>query len=302
MIPFGDLKDNIALASNRSTSPDYMTRIAKMINRQYLEICRGLSLEGLRDTVSIDFSSDDYDDGMWLPSDILGIDRVRDSDGFEFYRREQYDVEPDEYGYRFYTYRGADDPLLELDDVAVASGASAFSSSDLGAADHTGEYIKFGLDSGYHLLDTATTFTPAYYGEDLTDEYAAIRPVETKKIVIIDSEENEITDKTVSVYYWKSPRPLVRNWDVPILPSVRLLELMVLRELPEAKARRPVGVGELKEAKEELLSMSPQFPRAARPRDKQNRIFEASVNPFSRRGNKTPSSTTFNWVGQYRRT
>jgi len=110
-----------------------------------------------------------------------------------------------------------------------------------------------------------------------------IRPPETTRLFIIDPDENNLSDRTVKVYYWSSPRPLYNDNDPIILPDATILKLKVLRELPEAKKRRPVSQREMDEAMSEAKRLNPQFPINQAPRDRHNNLFQYKKNLYKRR-------------------
>lgn len=274
MIPFGDIVLNILEAINYVKDAPMKTRVKRLINQEYFSLCRRVSWDRLRSMTTLDFETAD-DTGLYLPSNLFGIDRVRDDDDeFEFYERDREDIEPDEEGYRYYTYCPSQDPAF-TNTGTVRKAGTTFVCDSL-TTDYTASYVKFGSEPGYYLLSAIKTFTPTYYGEDIEDGQIVIRPPETKKMVLMDRGEEILKDRSVDVYYWQAPRPLYNDWDIPILPTCVPLELMVLRRLPEAKARRPVGEAEVKNAIAEAIAMNPSAPRAPSPRDIHNRIFDVN--------------------------
>jgi hypothetical protein len=78
----------------------------------------------------------------------------------------------------------------------------------------------------------------------------------------------------VYVYYWRCPTPLYRDSDFVLLPSAQALQLLVLRELPEAKALRPVSQGEIDDEKAKMKALNPAFIKGGGARDKHNNIFD----------------------------
>ena len=292
MISRGKLKDDILTISHSTNDTTISTRVDTLINEKLLEICKKISIRELRTNTTVDMTSSDYSDGMWLPGDLLGIDRIWDEDSeIEFVERDRPDVSYDEYGYRFYRYCPSQSPLKRYTDLALTSGAAQFTSASLdtyvaGGVDVTGEWVRFADGFGiFQLTNTATpyTFTPTYYGATLSSEILLIRPPEMQKLVILDQSENELEDRDVVVYYWKRPASLFNDDQIIPLPSVTLLKLLVLRELPQAKPFRPVSERELTNEWAELKRVNPSFPRKPKPRDRHNNMFRFKTNPFQRR-------------------
>lgn len=288
MTPAGEIVDSTLRALRRVGSDQDTLHVYRILNKHYFSLCSEFSFIDWRRELSIDFTDAADDTGLWLPANLFGIDRVRDGEAdFEFYPRDRADIEPDEPGYRYNRYVPDDGPLVFGEDAVVSSGTQAFTSTSLGAADHTDEYIKFGREPGFYKLTAALTFTPKYYGPDLSEVEYRIRPEGTQKMVIYDPDEQVLDDRTVTVYYWIAPTALYHESDPIVLPHSRALELLVMRE-----AMQVIGKGQLKantytseidEARAELLRLNPSFPRSGRARDVNNNIFEMKNVPFQRR-------------------
>ena len=106
MIPAGNIVENILKAMRRYEDEDMTTRVWRILNEQYFDICRRHSWKKLRrPPIALDFSAA-TSTGLWIPSNLFGINRVRDNtNDFEFLNRDRADaIEPDDDGYRFYTY------------------------------------------------------------------------------------------------------------------------------------------------------------------------------------------------------
>ena len=284
----GTLTDDILRAANRLNDPKVRERVIRRLRFHLLETARMASFSELRAKTTIDFTSDDYSTGMLLPSDLLGIDMVRDTDGYEFFERNRSDIEPDEYGYRFYRYHPSQTGLLTGTDVSVTNEGTSFTSDSLDDAglSPSGEYVRFGEGLDYFLISTNNspyTISPTYYGPSITDGDFVVRPPETQRMVILDASEEVLQDRSMDIYYWRAPAGLYRPSDRIPLASCKYLELLVLRDLPEAKERRPVSRGEIKEAKDELMKMNPSFPRSPNPRDKHGNIFAFNTGMYKDR-------------------
>jgi len=286
MTMFKDLVDDILRLCRASNDKDFQETVQKVVNRKYFDICREFSVRDLRDKVTLDFSATGVtSSGLWLPSDLFGIDCVRDEDDEEFTERDRSEIEEDEFGYRYYRYKGSADPLVIGADIAIEQDESSFTSVIVdayvaAAGSVLNQYVRIGTEPGfYKITNNATPYaiSPAYHGPSQTDGDFRIRPEEDERLVIIDDAEATLLDREIDVYYWKAPRPLYRDSDFILLPSSTTLQLVVLRELPEAKSFRPVSQGEIDDERAKMIKNNPAFVRASNPRDKHNNIMDLSV-------------------------
>jgi hypothetical protein len=134
-------------------------------------------------------------------------------------------------------------------------------------------------------MDTSASFTPAYWGEAVEIGDIKIRPRDTLKILTIDPTEEILDDNEVYVHYWQAPQPLYKDSDEICIPNGKILEVMLLRELPEAKAYRPVSEGEIDKVMMETLAMNPSVEYSKPKRDKIGAMFKFnSGNYFKQRG------------------
>lgn len=288
------MTEEILGAMNRQDDATAIERVWRQLRIELRQIATWLSVSELRAKTTLDFSSSAYSTGMLLPSDLLGIDMVRDEDEYEFWERNRSAIQNDEYGNRFYRYHPSTTGLLTGTDVSVTNEGTAFTSDTLDAwlaADATrsviGEYVRFGAGMEYYLISTDTspyTIAPTYYGPTRIEEDFVIRPPETQRMVILDAGENVLQDRDIDVYYWKSPPGIYRPSDRIPLASCEYLKLRILRAMPEAKERRPVNQREISEAKADLKKANPSFPRTQSPRDKHNNLFSFNTNMYTDRG------------------
>lgn len=284
----GTIIDNVMESLKRRGDKFIEGQIWGFLNRFYFEMAAERSWSMLRKTLVLDFSGASYDDGMLLPSDLAGIDRIRDDDdGFDYVRRDGSEIEPDEEAYRYNAYVPDSDSLFYGTDAVVKNGASSFTSASLGAADYTGEYVRFGSLYGFHKLTGALAFTPSFWGPNQQEIEFHIRPRGTQRLILYDPHEEEIKDRSVTVHYWSFPAPLYRKSDVIMLPSTRALELMVAKEALVVILKRQLSAGtydeEIKAAKDEAARLNPDFQRAPSPRNVHNELFDCSKNLFGRR-------------------
>jgi len=300
MISRGQLKDDILTISHRTNDTTVSARVDRLINQELLEICKRISIRELRDNVTVNMASTDYSNGMFIPGDLLGIDRVWDeTNNVEFIERDRPDIDPQEMGFRFYRHNPYSEPFKRWTNLELTTGTKQFTSASLDtwvAAGNTvtGEYVRFGEGFGVYLLTSSTspyTFTPTYYAGTLTSGTLQLRPRDTQRIVIIDSSENELKDRSIEIYYWKMPVPLYTDDQIIPLPSIKALKLRVLRELPQAKPFRPVSENEVDKAMADLKKMNPSDVRKPKPRDRHNRMFKMSSNIFKRRPDSNAVTT-----------
>lgn len=293
MIPVGNVIESIKEASNAQNDDVLQPRIWRVLNMELQDLCREYSWKQLRKVTTLSFDTSGVDStGLWLPSNLMGIDMVRDADNdYEFFERNRSDIEPEEWGYRYYTYAGSSTPLLTGEDVEVQDKGTTLVSSTISSAVTGGttaedEYIRIGDTMAFHKITDEDTLTisPAFYGENQTQVHFDIRPKETLKMVIIDKSEQVLLDRDVEVYYWEAPPVLWHEWQPIPLPSAEILELRTLRKIPESRERRPVNEREIKAALGKALYLNPDVPRSGHPRDRHNEAFQFNTNIFTRRG------------------
>jgi len=287
MISFGELQDDVLRALRRTNSEEDRETVKRYANRFYFSICRAIPIKELRRRVEIDLSSADYSDGMWLKAnmaDILGVWDVDDE--FPYVHRDRTTIDSKEYAYRYYDYIPTDGVLASGDDAEVPKGSSSFTADSL-TDDHTGEYIKFGSEPGFYLLTAAKSFSPVYYGKKLEGADYVIRPMGTRKIVCIDSENDEITDRSINVDYWEFPPPMYNDSDVPLLPSTRALELMVMKDAMAIIGKRSLTANtfdrDIEAAMSELRKLCPPPSAPLKARDGTNTIFSLDREIFESR-------------------
>ena len=284
----GDIIDRVLTITRRKTDDVSRRDYWRMLNSIYFRICKEYSWASLRRKITIDFSVAPTNLGKWLPSNLFGIDAVIDKDnGFEYYNRDRADIDEDERKYRFYTYVANEEDGFFGTDLLLSKDSSTFSSDSLTAdgTDFTGFYARFASELGYYLMTTANSFSPVYRGEAIDAGDFRIRPKETLKIATIDSNEEILLDNEVDIYYWQAPQPLYRASDEIVIPNAKLLEVMLLRDLPEAKAYRPVSEGEIEKLTQKTLAMNPTVEYTKPKRDAMGAAFSFSgTSYYSKRG------------------
>lgn len=283
----GDIVDSTLRALRRTLNDDDRTMVEGFVNRFYFDICYQVPIKALRRRVEIDLSDADYDDGIWLPSNMAGILRVQDEDDeFDYIERDRATIEESDSAYRYYTYVPTCGPAYYGDDGCISQAATTFTSDGL-TTDYTDSYIKFGNEPGLYLLTAEKTFTPTYYGPNQSEVEFVIRPTNTEKIVAVDPDEDEITDATLLVDYWELPVPLYRNIDTPLLPSTRALELMVMKESMGIIGKRQLSSStyerDIRAAMDELRKLCPVYSPTVKAKDVLNKTFTFATDVFTDR-------------------
>ena len=291
MTTYGMLLGDLYGALSAANDPALQLRIKARVNYEYFRICSEASWQFLRcPPVTLDFSSASDTTGLWLPPDLLGIDEVwDDTNGVEFHETTRQMAQADMWGYRYYTYMPSRADLFSSSDLMLDKGGSTFTSAALTAdgTDPDGEYAQFGDSPGlYKITNSATPFSfePTYHGENRRMESLRIRPWESsRKMVLVDPDEDALVDRSVQVFYWRQPTPLYRDADIVMLPSSEVLRLRTLRGIYEAKERYPVSERMLDAAKKEALRLNPPFGGIRSPRDKHGNRFDMGQDIFTER-------------------
>ena len=278
MITFLDIVNKPLRALRRTNEEEDRKLIKKFVNEFYFSICRVVPVKVLRRRITIDLSSSSYSSGMWLKSNMADILQVLDvDDEFEYVNRDRAAVDSDETLYRYYDYVPTDGALASGNDLAVKKGGTTFEAVSL-TTDNTGQYVKFGGELGFYLLSAAKAFTPVYKGDNIGPgaDYV-VRPEDTRKLVCIDKDSAEITDRSVYLDYWIYPMPLYRDTDMPLLQSTRALELMVMREAMIIIGKRTLTANayerEIEAAMAELIKLNPRPNKPTNARDAVNEVF-----------------------------
>lgn len=288
METLGSMVATTLRALRRTGDKDDEKTVKSFVNKFYFELCAALPIAALRRRATVDLSSASYSSGMWLKANMSGLFRIKDvDDGFDYILRDRAAVTPDETANLAYTYVPSDDPLFVGSDCVLNKGATSFTSASL-VVNHTGEYVKFASEPGYYLLSAIKTFAPTYWGDNLDGSDFVIRPRGTQKLVCLDEDGDEITDKSVYVDYWEYPQPLYQDTDFSLLPSTRALELLVMKEAMSVIGKRQLSSttfrAEIDEAMDDLRKMCPAPSQPNVARDKFNKVFSFSNNPFTDRG------------------
>lgn len=265
---YGELFEKIVKTLNRANDIALQARVAALIRQHYYAICARHSWENLRRTIEVDMSAAESDGGVWLPTHLIGIDRVRTEDGLEILPKDRFDLDAEDAGIRYSVWRGADAPLW-TGVVDIVHGSSTFAPASV-MPDVVGQYIEFET-AEYFLIVAPNTLDRTYWGPTYHEAVATVRPVETKKIGVFDDDERPVKSGKITIYGWFYPPQLWRDSDRILLPDAAWLELLVLRDLPEARERRPVAAQELEAAKTQCYMLNSDIYRDRFARDVKNR-------------------------------
>lgn len=280
----GQIVEKILQSTNRTQDENSRKTVWNLLRLHYFKIARFQSWELLRKEVTVSITAS----GAWLPSDLIDIDRIRETiAGFDFYRRDASDVDPDEGGYRFVVAQGSEAPLL-YSTCSIQNKSTSITSAGAGSTDYTGEYCRIGGESGYYKFASAfagdvATLSTVFTGPAQVNQPLIVRPSETRKVFFYDELENMMTTGTAKVFYWAYPRQLYLNDDEILLPDLAWLELSILRDWPDARERRPVNIGELREARDLCVGMNRVFQRRDPARDVRNKRFSLNGSMFGQR-------------------
>jgi hypothetical protein len=282
--------DDVANALSAKDDQELMDRIWTRFRFEYFRICGDVSWDFLRPApVTLDFSAADST-GLWLPSDLIGIDQVwDDTNGREFFEVGRAAAQDNQWGYRFYRYEPSRSSLFSGSDLSLSTNSTQFTSAALTAdgADPDGFYVQFGSEPGFYLVSSSTTpftFTPTYTGPQQQQKNFSVRPWQsTRKMVLIDPSEDALLDRSVDVYYWRYPvAPYQESDQIPTYLQ-EVLRLRTLRGIFEAKERAPVSENALRSAYQEAIKANQPFTGITSPRDKHNNRMDMATNPFGER-------------------
>lgn len=232
-------------------------------------------------------------DDAWLPPHKAGIIMVRETEtGRRVWERGEAASIADEEIYRYYeeTVRAASSTtaLPFKGTCAISAGGSTITCAALGAleGDYTlaGQFVRiFNETYGeyfYEIDEVNEDGTIEIVGTHPYAETAAeitVRGESASRIRFVDDSETAITSTQFDVYYWTFPNPLTLDTDIIPLVYPDVLELMVIRRLPETKERRPVSKGEIDDAIQLAKKRESKQAEAARPSNQQGSPFVMSV-------------------------
>ncbi len=222
MIQASLLIDELCTALD-ATDPDERKKVLRTLNLQYFDIAGMASWSGMRRSISAAH-------GDYLPSDLIGVDAIYDSEGNIYQAREAHNVilGADDPQKRWYYDQTVTSPLARGSGVTIANGASSVAFSPALSVTPTDEYMIVPGQLGFIKLSSATALASPYYGPALNGAAYEIRPRGTKRLALMD-EAGDDDDTTVTVDYWAYPEPIYDENAVIQLPSTEALLLCTLR-------------------------------------------------------------------------
>ena len=291
MNPIKSSWQNVQDAIRLWDNPNF-DKIKRICQASYYELCRKTNWISLRRTKETTVTALETD-GIYLPSNLIGITAVISKVSGEekkYYPTDESKRYMGDGKYHWYYINKAVATLENpLKGISINENATTFTASTAFTADHTGEYVRFSSEPGlYEITKSSATFktmtiTPSYKGGKISNKGCIVRPEDTKKICIIDPD-GDLTADTVTIYYWAYPEPLYRDFQVPMLPGSRPLELMTIiamiglmdkKESVADKYREELnGLGRWDGhgALDEMMSKNPVFLAPMIPRDRRGKI------------------------------
>ena len=204
---------------------DDQSIIQRAAQTAYYELCLLTDWQLLRRSVSVACVATT---GTLLPADLIGIMSVIDADGNE--------VDPSEQQTR--KFRGREkkswhfvqseiSPLYDGKSLTVEQDAASITVSPAISSAFIGEYAHLNSEPGFYKLASVSTITPAYRGPRIQGGTITIRPSTCRKLAVVDEDGDDSTE-IVTVHYWAFPEPLYQDWQRPMLPSSRIIELKTI--------------------------------------------------------------------------
>jgi len=195
-----------------------------LVREAYYELCGEASWSDMRDSITYTYDSDE--DGMWLPSDLIGIDCV--TNGEHIWRKSGKASALDENSIekKWFVSDVAQRALVSGTDITINNGEASFSGASSITSAHVGEYIRIGSDNAFYKLASATELATPYLGADRAGAAYAVRPAGTQKIKLV--KEYGVTDETAAtIFFWRYPEQLYAETQLMLLPRADVLELAV---------------------------------------------------------------------------
>jgi hypothetical protein len=261
MMPIGSVWENVQ-NSLRLMDDETLAIIKRRCNAAYYRLCELTCWQRLRRSASIVF---DGVNGAILPADLIGIMAVVDSDGNELAATEENSQGESYPCFAWYYQHAAVEPLRVEKGLTILKDATTISTTTALTAAMVGEYLRIASEPGFYKIASATTISTAYRGDAQTRVIYVVRPPTTRTIAMVD-EEGDLYAGTYAVHYWAYPEPLFQEWQTPLLPSVRALELATLVDiLGTMDKQEKIADTYRAELREEISRMQNQNPRFVRP-------------------------------------
>lgn len=251
---------------------DDLSTIQRRTQASYYRLCEMTDWQRLRRNMT--FTAAAGASGAILPADLIGIVAVRDADGNQYDPCEEQNATGDgRYPRRAWFYRQeAVEPLYAGKSITIAKDSISFTASPAVTSAMIGEYMRVGTDPGYYKIASTTTLATRYRGPDIEAKSYVVRPPTTRRLCITDVD-GDLTGGTYQVFYWAYPEPLWQDWQVPLLPSTRAVELLAIidcmgtidKQEKAADNYRQEFIAELSR----MQSQNPKFSPPVPPKDHQ---------------------------------
>lgn len=300
MITRKEIVDNVLLAVRRQKDAEYRKAVESFLQKHVYSVSEMHSFHKLRQVMEIDTAEADGfpHQGVWIPSNLAGIDAVRDQHGRDLVRRDEAHIDPDERIERFFSYVPQQSPLFVGDDLFADQGIGHFTSSHLSSylssnpdVDIVGEYVRFSGKYGNFKITEQNVeqfhIEPVYHGEALAENMFEVRPTGTQKLVIIKPNGDQVVGGKYKLHYWTYHPALSLDSDPILFPHAPLIEYIVLREALNNLGRRQLSsdkhIRDIDEAWRVTRRLNPSFPRQTGPRGRNNRAFKMNQNLYRKR-------------------
>lgn len=235
--------------------------VIKRITQQcYYRLCELVDWQPLRRTVSVVY--DGGATGTLLPADLIGILAVVDDDELPVMGPVKNQQMPYQNTSQD-TYRlmeASVDPLVVAKGIGVEQDSATISGVDL--TSYVNEYLRIADYPGFYKITAATTISPVWRGPRLQSKEYVVRPPTCKRMGFVDYTGTNAAG-TYTVYYWAYPEPLFQEWQQPLLPTSRALELLSIISFLGFHEKQEKAAdnyrAEYRLAYDEMRAMNPKF-------------------------------------------
>jgi len=309
----GFVWDTVTRMVRRESREADSDMIKAICNQAYAEISGLTSWEMMRSKVDLELGSDGY---AWVPSNFLGVDAVRfaDGDALEYQEILGYNesaISKDEhlYRYSFFDYVKSKSECLAtgtfevgINDSTINAASADFTGTS--NSDWAGEFIRLDREPFYYEIASAQAgngaaelaLVSSYRGPKYEDAPFQIRPPGSKKIKVVDHNEDVVTSRTVTLHGWVMPEGLYDADDIMLLPSSEPLWLMTVVKTLEIIGRKERAASgfrtrlygqagrESDGAMHMMIASNPEYSRPSYPRDVHNKLFANTDSMYMRSG------------------
>lgn len=298
MNTWGELKELLQDMLDDQSSETALT-LLRYANRAYRDIktCRPWSMS----VKTVTLTSTANSSGVVLPSDFVKPVYVQDDKDYLYFQMDLKQRYGSQKLYNYFQSLETCTPLLTGTDLATTINGTTVTSATGGfTAAMVGEYIKIGAEGGLYKIDavgdtnTLTLAEPFHWADftdpdapvALEDQYFAIRPPSTKKIMFTDENGDAIASSTLKLWYIYYPQKLYNDYDEVLLPSIEPLRIKIARMMDETDRYTNDSlkkVPDFDKAMGEMRKLDPTPVGLPQPRDK-----HGNITTFSRKRSTYP--------------